>query len=98
MHYLLFYETTEDYAERRKEFRSQHLALAWKSHVEGKLVLGGALANPIDQAILLFKGDSAAVTEDFAHADPYVTNGLVKRWWVREWTTVVGKDSSNPTF
>jgi len=98
MHYLLFYETTEDYMERRKEFRSEHLTLAWKSHEEGKLILGGALADPVDSAIALFKGDSPAVAEQFAREDPYVRNGLVKRWWVREWITVVGKDANAPTF
>jgi len=59
----------------------------------GELVLGGALANPIDGAVLLFRGASPAVAEAFAAADPYVLNGLVLQWRVREWTTVVGKDA-----
>jgi uncharacterized protein YciI len=41
----------------------------------------------------LFRGDSAAAAEQFAAADPYVQNGLVTRWRVREWTTVVGRDA-----
>lgn len=45
---------------------------------------------------MLFKGDSPEVAEKFAHADPYVANGLVKRWYVREWITVVGKDAATP--
>jgi hypothetical protein len=36
------------------------------------------------------------MAEEFARTDPYATNGLVTRWWVREWTTVVGSDASNP--
>jgi restriction system protein len=52
------------------------------------LVLGGALANAPYKAILLFTGDTPAVAEAFAQSDPYVTNGLVKRWYVREWTRV----------
>ena len=36
------------------------------------------------------------MAENFAKADPYVVNGLVKRWHVREWTTVVGDLSANP--
>jgi len=57
---------------------------------------GGALASPTDGAVLLFKGSSREVAEKFAQADPYVSNGLVKRWYVREWTTVVGELSANP--
>jgi uncharacterized protein len=96
MHYLLFYEVGEDYVARRAEFRDAHLEKAWKSSECGELVLGGALASPVDGAVLLFKGDSAAVAENFARVDPYVTSGLVKRWHVREWTTVAGEDSARP--
>lgn len=96
MHYLMFYEVGEDYVSRRAEFRSAHLALAWKASDRGELVLGGALANPVDGAVLLFKGDSPEVAEKFARADPYVINGIVKKWYVREWTTVAGKDSALP--
>jgi uncharacterized protein YciI len=96
MHYLLTYELADDYLERRAEFRTEHLNKAWTAADKGQLLLGGALANPSDQAILLFKGDSPAIAEAFANSDPYVLNGLVKRWTVREWTTVVGDNCANP--
>ena len=96
MHYLLFYELAPDYLERRTEFRAEHLALAWASHARGELVLGGALAEPVDGAVLLFEGDSPDVAERFATSDPYVKNGLVARWRVRPWSTVVGEDAASP--
>ncbi|MGA2851364.1 MAG: YciI-like protein [Terracidiphilus sp.] len=96
MHYLLFYEAAEDYVARRAEFRGVHLELAWKASDRGELLLGGAFANPVDGAVLLFNGDSPKVAEDFARADPYVTSGLVKRWYVREWTTVAGECAAAP--
>ncbi len=96
MHYLLFYEVADDYMARRAEFRQAHLAKAWAASEHGELVLAGALTNPPDTAILLFQGDSPEVAEKFAREDPYVTNGLVKRWRVREWTTVAGKDAATP--
>jgi uncharacterized protein len=96
MHYLLFYETAPDYLERRAEFRSEHLALAWASHARGELILGGALAEPVDGALLLFEGDSPEVAERFAAADPYVRNGLVASWRVRAWSTVVGEGAASP--
>lgn len=96
MHYLLFYEVTEDYLERRADFRAAHLALARQAIEHGELVLAGALAKPVDGAVLLFRGSSPAVAEKFAAADPYVANGLVSRWYVREWTTVVGPEAEVP--
>ncbi len=95
-HFLLFYELSADYLERRGEFRGIHLDMAWKASDAGELVIAGALANPSDQAILLFQGESSEVAERFAKADPYVINGLVERWYVREWTTVVGAGAANP--
>jgi uncharacterized protein YciI len=93
MHYLLFYDVVEGYAERRISFRAAHLEYAQQFVARGELVLGGALANPVDRAVLLFKGSSSAVAEDFAKDDPYVKNGLVKKWHIREWTTVIGPDA-----
>ena len=96
-HFLLFYEVGDDYADRRAQFRDAHLEKAWASHANGELLLGGALADPLDGAVLLFKAESRAVPEAFAKADPYVTQGLVTAWRVREWTTVAGADASKPT-
>ena len=93
MHYLLFYDAIDGYAERRTAFRAAHLKHAAEAVARGELVLGGALANPIDGAVLLFRGASAATAEAFAKSDPYVLNGLIKSWRVREWTTVVGPDA-----
>ncbi|HKP75733.1 MAG TPA: YciI-like protein [Longimicrobiaceae bacterium] len=92
MHYLLFYDVVLDYVERRAEFRGLHLRHGRAAHERGELVLAGALADPVDGAVLLFRGDSPAVAEEFAKADPYVRNGLVTAWRVREWTTVIGDD------
>jgi uncharacterized protein len=96
MHYLLFYEVSKDYVSRRAEFRQAHLEMAWDASERGELVLGGALANPVDGALLLFKGDSPEVAEKFAKADPYVASGIVERWYVREWTTVAGENAATP--
>jgi uncharacterized protein len=95
-HFLLFYEAEPDYVERRAAFREAHLTQAWAAQERGDLVLGGALMDPVDGAVLLFRGNSAAVAADFAASDPYVLNGLVKRWHVREWHTVVGADAAQP--
>ena len=96
MHYVLFYGYVPDYLERRGALRDAHLERVKASIGRGELFLGGAFANPADGALIVFSGDSAAVAEEFATADPYVRNGLVTKWWVREWTTVVGRDAAQP--
>lgn len=96
MHYLLFYDTAPNYLQCRSEFRSKHLQLAWDAYDRGELIHGGALKNPTDGAVLFFRGDSPEVAENFAKNDPYLKNGLVSKWKVSEWVTVVGDEANNP--
>ena len=95
-HFLLFYEAGPDYLERRPAFRGEHLQRAWNAAERGDLVLAGAYTDPIDGAVLMFVGNDKSVAEEFARTDPYVANGLVARWHVREWNTVVGQTAANP--
>jgi uncharacterized protein len=90
MHYLLFYDVVDDYVARRQPLRSAHLAYAQEFVNRGELILGGALAEPVDQAVLLFRSETAEVPRAFAASDPYVVQGLVTGWRVRPWATVVG--------
>jgi hypothetical protein len=95
MHFILFYEVVPDYVEKRTPFRAVHLDLVEETYHRGDLVMAGALADPADGAVFVFRTQQAA--EAFAHADPYVANGLVKSWRVRKWTTVVGDGASPVT-
>ncbi len=90
MYHILFYKTVDNYLEKRTPFREQHLAYARSSFERGDLVLAGALANPVDGAVLVFKGESKTIAEEFAQNDPYVLNGLITEWTVRPWNVVIG--------
>ena len=96
MHYLLMYEVVEDYVARRAQFRLLHLQMVRQAFERGEIVMAGALADPPDGAVLVFRGDSPEAAEKFAKSDPYVINGLVTRWRVRKWTTVIGDGATLP--
>lgn len=89
-YYILFYKTADDYMERRTAYRAEHLKYALDFQEDGGLVMAGALADPADGAVLIFKGDNPDVAREFARNDPYVKNGLIAGWEVREWTVVIG--------
>jgi len=91
-YYALFYEAVNDFIARRGTYRDEHLRLARDAHARGELVLAGALADPADGALLIFQGESSAVADAFAREDPYVKNGLITNWRVRNWTVVVGNE------
>ena len=90
-YYALFYrEVVPDFITKRGANREEHLGLAREAHSRGELLLGGALADPPDGALLIFRGGDDAAVQEFVRKDPYVQNGLVKRWEIRPWTVVVG--------
>ncbi len=89
MYFALFYDTVDNFVERRQPYRAEHLAFAERAHREGHLLLGGAF-NPADGALLVFRTSDRSVVEKFAQNDPYVVKGLVRAWRVREWTVVIG--------
>ncbi|MEM6630880.1 MAG: YciI-like protein [Bacteroidota bacterium] len=88
MYYILFYKTVENYVEKRAPYRTNHLAHAQEAYDRGEIVMAGALDEPADSAILIFRDDAAA--RSFAENDPYVQNGLITSWEVRPWKVVVG--------
>jgi len=93
-YFTLYYEVVEDFVERRAPFREEHLRLAREAHSRGHIVLAGALADPADGALIIFRGESPDIATFFAQRDPYVNNGLVKRWEVRPWTVVIGAEQN----
>lgn len=95
-HFLLIYDYVPDYLERRTAYRPAHFALAKAAADRGALFLAGACTDGDPIGVLVFKTPDRRAVEDFARADPYVTNGIVTRWQVREWTTVLGKDAIAP--
>jgi uncharacterized protein len=90
-YYLLEYALVNDYLARRAAFREVHLALAREARRPGELILAGALAEPPDRAVLVWRTDDRSVVERFADSDPYVRNGLVTSWTIRPWTVVIGE-------
>ncbi len=90
-YFVLTYEVVDDFVTRRAPFRPAHLTEVREAHARGEIVMAGALAEPAG-ALLVFRAADRSVAENFAKADPYVHEGLVKSWSVRPWTVVVGND------
>ncbi len=89
-YYALMYDVVDNFVERRAPYRNAHLQLVNEAHRRGELVMAGALGDPPDGALLVFRAEGPSTAEDFAHHDPYVTNGVVTRWEVRPWNVVTG--------
>ena len=68
-YFILFYETADNYVERRAPYRGQHLELAREAHARGELLMAGALADPADRAVLVFRAPDRETVEQFAKRD-----------------------------
>ena len=97
MIYVLFYEYVPDIVTKRQPHRAKHLELLQGLFNRGALVMAGAWANPVDGAGLVFRADDDQIVKSFVECDPYVVNGLVKRWRIREWTVVIGNPEAGIT-
>ena len=95
-YFALFYYLVDDYVSRRSAYREEHLRLAREAHRRGELLLAGALSDPVDRALLVFRAADRSTAEEFARNDPYVINGLVTRWEVRPWAVVIGDGTPGP--
>ncbi len=85
-YFILFYTTVADYLLKREVYRKDHLTLIHIAYKNGGLIMAGALAEPADGALLVFKEKSDAIA--FAENDPYVKNGLISKWHVQPWVVV----------
>jgi len=86
--YVLLYESADDVRSKAPLHFPAHVA-RWKEFQEqGTLLMIGAFANPQDESSMaIFTTGEAA--EAFARSDPFVLNGVVRRWSIREWNEAI---------
>lgn len=89
MYFILTYETIEGYVEKRKPFREEHLSLLTKELENKHVILGGALEDPADKAVIIWNVKDKKTIEDFVSNDPYVQNGLISKYEIRPWNVVI---------
>lgn len=88
MKYVLLYESTPDARQKIPAHLASHRALWGTFHADGRLLLIGPFTDPpAGGAMGVFSTRAAA--EEFVKEDPFVTNGIVARWTIREWSEVL---------
>ncbi len=88
MKYVLLYEAAADFRAKVPANIAGHRAL-WKQFTDqGTLLLIGPFTDePAGGAMGVFTTRAAA--EAFVQTDPFVKNGLVARFTIREWNEVL---------
>jgi uncharacterized protein len=88
MKYVLFYESADDVLSKAPTHFPAHSERLDEFHARGDLLMVGTFSNPQDEGSMsIFRTREAA--EEFAGGDPFVLNGVVRRWHVREWDEIL---------
>ena len=87
MKYVLIYDSADDVAQTAPVHFAAHRA-RWKDfQANGTLLLIGPYS---DQSGALAVFTTRAAAEEFARSDPFVLNGVVRAWSVKEWAEALG--------
>ena len=88
MKYVVFYESADDVASKAPPHFPAHLARLHEFHGQGTLLMVGTFANPQEEgSMAIFTSRAAA--EEFVRDDPFVLNGVVRGWQIREWNEIL---------
>jgi len=84
MRAVVFYESADDVATRARPHFAAHCA-RWQEFADrGELLMIGTFANAQeDGSMAIFSTRAAA--EAFVRDDPFVLNGVVRNWTIRDW-------------
>jgi uncharacterized protein len=88
MRYVLFYDSADAVESKAPLHFPAHSARLQEFHARGTLLMVGAFANPQEEgSMAIFTSREAA--EEFVAGDPFVLNGVVRDWHIREWHEVL---------
>lgn len=87
MKYVLLYESADDVLAKAPAHFDVHMARGNEFHERGLLLMYGPFGDPQEEgSMAVFTSREAA--EEFVKGDPFVLNGVVRDWQIREWDEV----------
>ncbi|HZE34367.1 MAG TPA: YciI family protein [Actinoallomurus sp.] len=88
MKYVVFYESSPDVLTLAPQHFPAHQARLADFHARGLLLMVGTFGDPVKEgSMAIFTTREGA--EEFVKGDPFVLNGVVSSWNLREWNEVL---------
>jgi uncharacterized protein len=88
MKYVLLYESADDVMSRAPAHLPAHSERLQEFHGRGDLLMVGAFGDPQREGSMgIFTSREAA--EEFVAGDPFVINGVVRRYEIRDWDEIL---------
>lgn len=83
MKYVLTYQAGPAGLAHAQTYFPAHRARLEAFHARGVLLMVGAFTDTLGSAMAVFTSREAA--EEFMRDDPFMVNGVVDEWAIREW-------------
>jgi uncharacterized protein len=88
MKHVLFYESAPEVLSKAPAHFPAHKARLDAFHADGTLLMVGTFGDPqAEGSMAIFTTRAAA--EEFVADDPFVRNGVVQAWHIREWNEIL---------
>ena len=81
---VVFYESADDVASKAPAHFPAHRARLDEFEARGELLMVGTFADPQTQGSMAIF-NSRAGAEEFVREDPFVLNGVVRSYEIRDW-------------
>ena len=93
VNYVVFvttrYHSFEEALEKAADAISEHRARSKELHASGTLLMAGAfLDNPQEPLSTMAVFTTREAAEEYIKGDPFVLNGMVSSWSIREWANM----------
>jgi uncharacterized protein YciI len=93
VYYAVFFETSyaslEEAVSKAPDVIIAHWARSNEWHARGMLLMSGAFLNNHEQRLgTMAICPTREAAEEYARGDPFVLNGMVSSWFIREWANM----------
>jgi uncharacterized protein len=86
--WVLIYESADDVYETAPVHYPAHKGRVDDFRARGELLLVGLFGDPREGSMAVFRSRTGA--EEFVAGDPFVRNGVVTAWTLRQWKEIYG--------
>jgi uncharacterized protein len=95
MKYVVLYEPADDVLTTAPVHYPAHKSRLDEFHRRGEILMVGTFGDPVNEgSMAIFPTREAA--ESFVAEDPFVVNGVVKSYQIREWNEILTDDAGHP--
>lgn len=93
VYYVVFavtlYKSFDDARTNAPDLIAAHIARSEELHVRGTLLMSGAfLDDPQESLSTMSVLTTREAAEEYIKGDPFVLNGMVRTWYIREWANM----------